>query len=344
MKSKGIQNQIFVGIALSFFVFTVATPAYADKLDDAKKRDSLIIGIAPNSPGFSSTDNQGKRVGFDIDLTKAISAAILGAPDKTQLKPVKGKQAFPGLKTGSLDALVHRFTWTLSRDAGSLNYTRVMNFDGQGFLVRKDLGIEKIADLDGAVLCVSQGSTSELNVTDYFRKNGLTFELLAFQNNEQALTAYGAKRCDAMTTDSFGLAAHSQKLSDREKHVILPERISKEPIGPLVAHGEDRLGDAIRWTLNALIAAEELGITQANVDEVRKTSKNPEVKRLLGVTGKMGNKLGLENDWAYKAIKAVGNYGEIWNRNLGPDTPLGFERGLNALWTDGGLMISMPFR
>jgi general L-amino acid transport system substrate-binding protein len=344
MKSRNKRNLVFKVLALSFFLFGVVLQVYADRLDDVIKRGSMIIGIAPNSPGFSSTDNQGKRMGFDIDLTKAISAAILGAPDKTQLRPVKGKQAFPGLKSGSLDALVHRFTWTLSRDAGSLNYTRVMNYDGQGFLVRKDLGVKKISDLDGAVLCVSQGSTSELNVTDYFRKNGLTFELLAFQNNEQALTAYGAKRCDAMTTDSFGLAAHSQKLPDREQHVILPERISKEPIGPLVAHGEDRLGDAIRWTLNALIAAEELGITQANVDGVKKTSNNPEVKRLLGVTGKMGSKLGLANDWAYKAIKAVGNYGEIWNRNLGPDTPLGLDRGVNALWTDGGLMMSMPFR
>lgn len=344
MKSKNRGHQIFKVLTLSFFLFGLVIEAYGDRLDDVQKKGTLILGIAPNSPGFSSTDNQGKRIGFDIDLTRAISAAILGDPDKSQLRPVKGKEAFPGLKSGSLDALVHRFTWTLSRDAGSLNYTRVMNFDGQGFLVRRDSGVKKISDLDGAVLCVSQGSTSELNATDYFRKNGFTFELLAFQNNEQALTAYGAKRCDAMTTDSFGLAAHSQKLPDREQHVILPERISKEPIGPLVAHGEDRLGDAIRWTLEALIAAEEFGITQANVDELRETSKNPEVKRILGVTGEMGSKLGLDSDWAYRAIKAVGNYGEIWNRNLGPDTPLGLDRGMNALWNDGGLIISMPFR
>ncbi len=344
MKTSHLVKSILKALTMSLLSLGLVVQVYADRLDDIKKRGSLIIGIAPNSPGFSSTDNQGNRVGFDIDLTKAISAAILGDPNKTQLRPVKGKQAFPSLRAGTLDVLVHRFTWTLSRDAGSLNYTRVMNFDGQGFLIRKDLGVKKIADLNGAVLCVSQGSTSEMNVTDYFRKNGFTFELLAFQNNEQALTAYGAKRCDAMTTDSFGLAAHSQKLPDRSQHMILPERISKEPIGPLVAHGEDRLGDAVRWTLNALIAAEEMGITQANIDSLKKTSRNPEIKRLLGVSGNMGAKLGLSKDWSYNAIKAVGNYGEIWNRNLGPDTPLGLDRGLNALWNEGGLMMSMPFR
>ncbi|MFC1892396.1 amino acid ABC transporter substrate-binding protein, partial [Thermodesulfobacteriota bacterium] len=252
MKNKKKTRIKYFGVI--FFIFILVgfvAQAQADGLDDVKARGKILLGIAPGAPGFSSTDNEGRRVGFDIDFCHAISAAVLGDPNKVQLTPVTGKEAFPSLKAGSLDALVHRFTWTLSRDAGSMNYTRVYVYDGQGFLVRKDSGVKKITDLDGAVICISQGSTSEQNAMDYFRKNNIKFEGLAFKGNEQSFTAYAAKRCDAMTTDSFGLAAHSQKLPDPENHMILPERISKEPIGPLVANGEDRLGDAIRWTINA---------------------------------------------------------------------------------------------
>jgi general L-amino acid transport system substrate-binding protein len=219
-----------------------------------------------------------------------------------------------------------------------------MTYDGQGFIVRKDSGVKKLTDLDGATICTSQGSTMEINTTDYFRKNNLKLELITYKSVPEAFSAYMAKRCDSMTAGALGLVANSQKLADPENHIILPERISMEPIGPLVAQGQSRWGDAVRWILNALIAAEELGVTQANVDEQRKSSNNPQVKRLLGVTGDLGQTLGLSNDWAYNVIKAVGNYGEIFDRHLGPNTRLKIDRGLNALWNNGGLLMSPPIR
>ncbi len=304
----------------------------------------MRCGVVPGAPGFSALNNKGVRVGFDVDLCHAIAAALFGDPSKIKPTPVNLKTGFSSLQSGALDVLTHRFTWTLSRDAASMNYTKVMTYDGQSFMVRKASGVKKIADLNGAVLCTAQGSTSELNATDYFRSHGLKVELLTFGSQGEALKAYAAKRCDAYTTDRNGLAVRRTKLRDPSAHLIFNTTISKEPIGPMVPQGQDRWRDAVFWMMNALIEAEELGVTKANVDKMKASSKTPAVQRLLGVTGNYGQKLGIPNEWAYNEIKAVGNYGEIWNRNLGPKTPLGLERGLNNLWTKGGLMMSMPIR
>ncbi len=323
----------------------IAGPAaHADLLDDIKKRGYVHCGVVPSAPGFAAANNQGVRVGFDIDLCKALGAAVFGDAAKVKLSPVTLKTGFSGLQSGALDVLTHRFTWTLSRDSASMDYTKVMIYDGQGFMVRKAAGVKKITDLAGAVICTAQGSTSELNVTDYFRSRNLKFELLTFSTQDEALKAYETKRCDSYTNDRNGLAARRTKLRNPGEHVILTEIISKEPIGPMVPHGQDRWGDIVRWVMNSLVAAEELGITQANADKMKASSKNPEARRLLGATGDFGKKLGLDNAWAFNAIKAVGNYGEIFDRHLGPKTPLGLERGLNNLWNKGGLMMAWPTR
>jgi len=341
---KNLKANIIMVLCFTFIFFSLSGSGLADVLDDVKSRGIVNCGVPPGFPGFSSVNNEGVRVGFDIDHCRAIAAGVLGDPTKIKLTPVGLRDGFPSLRAGSLDVLTHRFTWTLGRDAGGVDWARAMTYDGQGFIVRKDSGVKKLADLDGATICTSQGSTMEINTTDYFRKNNLKFELLTFKTVPEAFSAYVAKRCDCMTAGGLGLVANSQKLADPENHVILPERISMEPIGPLVASGQSRWCDAVRWVLNALIAAEELGVTQSNVDEQRKSSKNPEVRRLLGVTGDLGKKLGLSNDWAYNVIKAVGNYGEIFDRHVGPNTRLKLDRGLNELWSKGGLLVSPPIR
>ena len=343
MKANGNWFNSALIVFMAAFLLMSAAPAQADLLDDIKARGVINIGVAAGAPGFSATNNEGVRIGFDIDLCHALAAAVLGDPNKLKLVPVSAKEGFPALQTGSIDVIVSRLTFTLTRDAASMDFPKVMIYDGQGFLVPKDLGIKKLADLNGATICANAGSTSEQNVTDYFRKNNMKFQLLTFKSGEESLTAYAAKRCDCFTTDSFGLAAQSLKLPDRDKHVILPERISKEPIGPIVAHGQNRWNDVVAWVMNALIDAEEAGVTKANVDEMKK-SDDPDIQRLLGVNGDMGKALGLPNDWAYQAVKAVGNYGEIFERNLGQGSPLKIERGYNALWNKGGLMIGMPIR
>lgn len=341
---KNLKANIIMVLCFTFIFFSLSGSGLADVLGDVKSRGIVNCGVPPGFPGFSSVNNEGVRVGFDIDHCRAIAAGVLGDPTKIKLTPVTLRDGFPSLRAGSLDVLTHRFTWTLGRDAGGVDWARAMTYDGQGFIVRKDSGIKKLTDLDGATICTSQGSTMEINTTDYFRKNNLKLELLTFKSVPEAFSAYVAKRCDCMTAGGLGLVANSQKLADPENHVILPERISMEPIGPLVASGQSRWCDAVRWVLNALIAAEELGVTQSNVDEQRKSSKNPQVKRLLGVTGDLGKKLGLSNDWAYDVIKAVGNYGEIFDRHVGPNTRLKLDRGLNELWSKGGLLMSPPIR
>lgn len=338
--STRLSRAVLLG-AIGLFL---AAQARADLLSDVLKRGYVHCGVVPSAPGFSAENDKGVRVGFDVDLCHAIGAALFGDPAKVKLTPVNLKTGFASLQSGAVDVLTHRFTWTLSRDAASMNYTKVMTYDGQSFMVRKSSGVKKIADLNGAVICTAQGSTSELNATDYFRSHHLKFELLTFGSMDEALKAYDAKRCDAFTNDRNALAARRTKLRNPKAHIILKQTISKEPIGPMVANGQDRWRDVVFWVMNALIDAEELGVTKANVDKMKATSKTPAVQRLLGVTGDYGQKLGIPNSWAYNAIKAVGNYGEIWDRNLGPNTPIGLDRGLNNLWTKGGLMMSMPIR
>jgi general L-amino acid transport system substrate-binding protein len=321
----------------------VAAPARADVLDDVKAAGVVKCGVTLSAPGFSAENNEGKREGFDIDLCKAIAAAALGDETKFQLTPMDLKTAFAGLPTGVVDVLTHRFTWTESRDIGGLKFPKIMFFDGQGFVVAKKAKVNKVADLNNATICTLQGSTSELIVASYFGAHKMKYKIVTFASAEQAWDAFVGKRCDTVINDRSGLAARLAKLPNKDDYRVLTETVSNEPIGPIVAQGQPRWEALVRFTLNALVAAEELGITQANV-ETEKSSQNPDVQRLLGATGDFGTKLGVANDYAYKAVKAVGNYGEIWNRNVGPATPLRLERGRNALVANGGLMMSIPVR
>jgi general L-amino acid transport system substrate-binding protein len=322
----------------------MATVARADVLDDVKTNGVLRCGVALTAPGFSAQDNSGKRRGFDVDLCKAIAAAALGDENKTQLVPMDLKTAFSGLPAGTVDVLTHRFTWTLTRDVGGLKFARVMFYDGLGFIVTKKSKANKITDLNNATICTAQGTTAELIVADYFRAHSMKHKIVTFASQEQAWDAFIAKRCDAQINDRSALTARLSTLPNQADYKVLAETISNEPIGPIVAQGQPRWEDVVRFTLNALVAAEEMGVTQANVDAMHATSQSPDIQRLLGVTGEFGVKMGLSNDWAYKAIKAVGNYAEIWDRNLGTNTPLHMGRGRNALVDNGGLMMAIPNR
>jgi general L-amino acid transport system substrate-binding protein len=337
---SSITSKLFTALAA---VMLASGAARADVLDDVKAHGVVKCGVTLAAPGFSAENNAGKREGFDIDLCKAIAAAALGNETKIQLTPMDLKTAFAGLPTGVVDVLTHRFTWTESRDIGGLKFPKIMFFDGQGFVVPKKSRVNKIADLNNATICTLQGSTSELIVAGYFGAHKLKYKIVTFASAEQAWDAFVAKRCDTVINDRSGLAARLAKLPNRDDYKVLAETVSNEPIGPVVAQGQPRWEALVRFTLNSLVAAEELGVTQANADAQR-TSPNAEVQRLLGATGDFGSKLGVDNDFAYKAIKAVGNYGEIWDRNVGPNTPLRLERGRNALVANGGLMMSIPVR
>ncbi len=284
-------------------------------------------------------------VGFDIDLCKAIAAAVLGDANKIKTTKMRLPVAFNAMKAGTVDVVTHRFTWTFGRDVGQgLDFTRVMVFDGQGFMVRKSLGVKSAKELNGATFCLSSGSTVEGNVSDFFRANGMKFKQVTFGSMGEAQKAYNAKRCDVFSTDKYGLGGRRTAMTNPAEHIILPETISNEPISPMVGHGDQVWRDIVVWTLNALINAEEYGITSKNADDMRANSKNPFVQRILGKTGKFGTKIGLGQDWAYNAIKAVGNYGEIWDKHLGKNSPLKMPRGKNELHTNGGLIIAPPFR
>ncbi|GAB4235455.1 MAG: amino acid ABC transporter substrate-binding protein [Methyloligellaceae bacterium] len=322
-----------------------ATAASAGTLDEVKARGELICIVNTGLPGFSFTDASGKWKGFDVDHCHATAAAIFGDPSKVKFKPATGKTRFTILNSGEGDVIYRNTTWTFVRDVDvKLSFQGTNYYDGQGFMVPKKLGVKSAKELDGASVCIQTGTTTELNLADFFRANKISYEPVPIESNEEARTNYLAGRCDVYTTDASGLAATRATFKDPANHVILPEIISKEPLGPATRHGDDQWGDIIRWVKNALVAAEELGITQANVDELAKGTDNPEINRLLGSEGDLGAMLGLSKDWAHKAIKAVGNYGEIFDRNIGPKTPIGLERGLNALWTKGGLQYSPPFR
>lgn len=333
-------SKAFLGLAA---ITALVGLARADVLDDVKANGVLKCGVTLASPGFSAENNAGKREGFDVDLCKAVAAATLSDETRIELIPMDLKTAFAGLPTGAVDVLTHRFTWTQSRDVGGLKFAKVMFFDGQGFAVTKKSKANKIADLNNATICTAQGTTSELIVADYFRAHKLKYKIVTFASAEQAWDAFVGKRCDAAINDRSGLAARLAKLPNKDDFKVLAETVSNEPIGPIVAQGQPRWEALVRFTLNALVAAEEMGVTQANVDAQR-SSPSPDVQRLLGVTGEFGAKLGVANDWAYKAIKAVGNYGDVWERNIGPKTPLRLERGRNALVANGGLMMSIPVR
>lgn len=323
----------------------VAGTASAAVLDDVKQRGKLVCGVGPNIPGFAFADDKGVIRGFDVEFCHALAAAVLGDPAKVELKPLPPRDAFAQIQNGGVDILTHRFTWTYTRDNGAgMQFLMVYEYDGQGFMVKKASGVKSATELNGASICIGQGTTTELNIGDYFRAHNMKYQIVSFADLDEARRAYEEGRCDAWSNDRGSLAARGLQLKNRADHVILPETISKEPIGPVVRKGDAQWADIARWTFFALITAEELGVSQANVDDMKKNSANPEIKRLLGVTDELGSKNGISNDWAYNAIKAVGNYGEIYERTIGPKTPIGLERGINRLWKDGGLIYSPPFR
>lgn len=318
--------------------------AAGDTLRRGRQRGFIQCGVSQGLPGFSNPDERGRWSGIDADFCRAMAAAIFGNAEQVRFRPLSAKDRFTALQSGEIDILSRNTTWTMSRDTQlGFNFVGVTYYDGQSFMVRKAAGIKTTADLAGATICTETGTTTELNLADYFRSRGLSYRVLSFEKNDEAIVAYDRGRCDAYTTDASGLYATRLKLADPDANMILSEIISKEPLGPAVRQGDPQWENIARWTLNALLEAEELGVTSENLDEMLK-SENPRVKRLLGLEGAYGSTMGISNDWAANAIRAVGNYGEMFERNVGKATPLGIERGLNALWTNGGLQYAPPVR
>ena len=314
-------------------------------MDSVMENGTLRCGVNTGLAGFSIPDDQGNWTGLDVEYCRAVAAAVLGDPDAVQFVPLSAQQRFTALQAGEIDILSRNTTWTLTRDVSlGIHFAGVTFYDGQGFMVPADLGVNSATELSGASVCVQSGTTTELNLADYFRAQGMEFEPVVFEGFEESLSAFFSGRCQVYTTDKSGLAAiKSVDAPDPDAYKILPETISKEPLGPSVARGDDEWFAVAKWVLNALLQAEESGVTSANVDDMM-DSDNPTIQRMLGTSGDMGEKLGLDSEWAYRAIKMVGNYGEIYARNVGPDTPLGLERGVNDLWTEGGLMYAPPIR
>ena len=324
----------------------VAGVASAATLDDVKARGAMNCGVTTGLVGFAAPDANGVWEGFDVSVCRAVAAAVFGNGDAVEFVPTTGETRFTALASGEIDLLARNTTWTFSRDTDlKFDFVGVNYYDGQGFMVPKALGVSSAKDLDGATVCIQTGTTTELNLADYFRTNNISYQPVPIQTNAEAQQQYLAGACDVYTTDASGLAATRATFEAPGDHIVLPEIISKEPLGPLVRHGDNDWGDIAMWTLNALISAEELGITSANVAELSAApTDNPEINRLLGTEGDLGAMIGLSADWARNAIAAGGNYGEIFEKNIGEATPIGLARGLNAQWTDGGLLYSPPFR
>jgi general L-amino acid transport system substrate-binding protein len=313
-------------------------------LQKVKERDHLVCGTSTGIAGFSLADSQGNWTGFDVDICRALAAAIFNDPAKVRFIPLASKDRLTALQSGEIDVLPRTTTWTLSRDAGQgLNFTAVNYYDGQGFQVRKSANIKAVKELAGASICTVQGTTNELNLADYFRTNGLKYDVVTFQGIDDTVKAYEGGRCDALSTDISQLVSYRLKMANPDEHMLLSEVISKEPIGPYVRQGDDQWFDIVRWTVFALVNAEELGVTQANVDQMLK-SDNPEIRRLLGIEGKFGESLGLTTDWVARIVRHGGNYGESFERNLGSKSKIGLPRGINNLWTKGGIQFAPPIR
>ncbi|WP_299622722.1 amino acid ABC transporter substrate-binding protein [Pelagibius sp.] len=322
-----------------------ATGASAGTLDDIRAKGFVQCGVSTGVPGFAFTDDAGNWQGFDPAVCQGVAAAIFGDSSKVKYTPTTGKTRFTALASGEIDMLARNTTWTFSRDVDlGFTFVGVNYYDGQGFMIPKALGVTSAKELDGASVCIQTGTTTELNLADFFRTNNISYEPVPIETNEEARTNYLAGRCDVYTTDASGLAATRAAFDDPAAHIVLPEIISKEPLGPLVRQGDEQWSDIVRWTLNAMINAEEYGVTSANVDQMATGSNNPEVKRLLGTEADLGGMLGLEKNWAHNVIKQVGNYGEVYDRYIGASTPIGLERGINALYTDGGLIYAPPMR
>ncbi len=323
---------------------STAMAANSPTLERVKKNGYLRCGVNEGLIGFASPDAKGNWTGFDVDFCRGLAAVILNDPNKVRFTPTSAKVRFTVLQSGEVDLLSRNTTWTMSRDVQlGLEFIAVSYYDGQGFMVPKKLNVTGAKQLNGATVCTNTGTTTELNLADYFRANNLKYKIIAFEKNNEVLAAYDAGRCDAYTTDASGLYAEKLKLKNPNDHLILPEIISKEPLGPAVNHGDQQWADLVRWTFFALVNAEELGVTSKNVDQMLK-SPNPEIRRLLGVEGAFGEGLGLTKDWVVRLVKRVGNYGEIFERNVGQGSQLKIKRGLNALWNKGGVMYAPPVR
>lgn len=324
----------------------IATPALAGvTLDAVKKRGHVLCGVNTSAPGFSSADSQGNWHGLDVNICRSVAAAVLGDADKVKFVPLSSPQRFTALQAGEIDILARNTTWTMTRDASQgAVFVAVSYYDGQGFIVPKEYGIKSAKELDGATICVQSGTSSEKTLADYFNSHKMSYKTVVFDTTEATQSAFLSGRCQVYTTDMSDLAGMRTLASNPQQYEILPEVISKEPLGPAVRRGDDEWFQVVRWSFNTMIEAEELGINKANAEQLKQTSTNPNVLRLLGRSDDMGKMIGLDKDWSYRIVTQVGNYGESWNAYFGPKSPLNLPRGLNRLWTDGGLMYAMPIR
>ncbi|PID66624.1 MAG: amino acid ABC transporter substrate-binding protein [Gammaproteobacteria bacterium] len=328
---------LFIGVGM-------VNAAYAGTLDSVKEKGMLNCGATQGVVGFSVPDENNRWTGFDVDFCRAVAAAIFNDPDKVKFVPLSGKERFTALQSGEIDLLSRITTDTMSRDTTlGLNFIDVMYYDGQGLMVRKTLGVKDGKELSGATVCTDTGTTTELNLADFFKANKLEYKPVVFEKVDEQVAAYDAGRCDVLSTDISGLQAYRAKLKNPDENMVLPNVISKEPLAPVVRQGDDGWQDLVRWTRNCIINAEELGVTSKNVAEMKK-STNPAIKRLLGVEGEFGKSVGLSEEWCANAIEKVGNYGEIYDRNLGPKAQISIKRGLNNLWNNGGILYAAPIR
>ena len=336
----------FIAAGISAAVFAVSGAVYAGAtLDAVKKKGHVQCGVTTGLAGFSAADDQGNWTGLDVDVCRAVAAAVLGDAKKVKFTPLTAKERFTALQSGEIDMLSRNTTWTLTRDSNlGLHFAGVNYYDGQGFMVSKDLGVGSARDLDGAAICIQAGTTTELNLADYFRANGMSYTPITYDTSEETVKGFAAGRCDVLTSDQSQLYALRIKLKDPSSAVVLPEVVSKEPLGPVVRNGDEEWLKVVRWSLFAMINAEEMGVSSRNVDRIKETTKDPGRQRLLGLSGIGGKGLQVGDDWSYNIIKQVGNYAESFERNVGKSTPLGISRGLNALWNQGGIQYAPPIR
>ena len=329
-------------LSVASFLIAGALAVQASTLSDVQSKGHVSCGVSKGLAGFSAADSAGTWTGVDVDVCRAVAAATLGDATKVKFVPLTAKERFTALQSGEIDMLSRNTTWTITRDASlGLNFAGVNYYDGQGFMVKSSLGVSSAMELGGAAVCIQAGTTTELNLADWGKQNGIDYQSGVSDTNAQTLTNYDSGRCDVLTTDASGLYSMRAAANDPSEHVVLPEIISKEPLGPVVRQGDDQWFNIVRWSLNAMITAEELGVTSATVDEV---TNNPERERLMGRSGNTHEYVGLTPDWTYNIISQVGNYSESFERNIGINTPIGIARGVNALWTQGGILYSPPFR
>ncbi|MGJ4947463.1 amino acid ABC transporter substrate-binding protein [Bradyrhizobium sp. HKCCYLS20291] len=337
-------KRVTLALTLALAPVMASVGAQAETLKTVKDRGMVACGVSQGLPGFSNPDDKGNWTGLDVDVCRAIAAAIFNDPTKVKYVPLSAKDRFTALQSGEIDVLSRNTTWTLSRDTSlGANFAGITYYDGQGFMVKKALKVNSALELNSASVCVQTGTTTEQNLADYFKANKMKYEVIAFAGADETIKAYESGRCDVFTTDVSGLYAERLKLANPADHVVLPEVISKEPLGPMVRHGDDQWFDVVKWTLFGLVTAEEMGVTQANVDEMAKSDK-PDFKRAFGTDGNLGEQLGLTKDWFSRIVKAVGNYGEMYERNVGAGSKLQIARGLNQLWNKGGLQYAPPIR